>query len=152
MKLTRMKQLILGAVAAAALIPSLLTTKADAQTWVARKQRPVVIYQTYNPLWYRYYDPFYSPYYDPFWSGSYWGPTYRSVDPIAYQKELGYSEGRGEGKEDAKKGRPANPTGHKDYLKSNSLAFRQAFVQGYNERYREEVAKIKEKARERNAD
>jgi hypothetical protein len=65
------------------------------------------------------------------------------VDPIAYQREQGYNEGRSEGKKDAKKGRPAAPTGHKDYLKSSSLAYREAFVQGYNERYREEMAEIR---------
>lgn len=149
MKLTRMKQLIFGAVAAAILVPAISTNTAEAQTWVARKPRPVVVYRTYNPFRYRYYNPFYSPFYDPFW-GSSW--NYQTVDPIAYQKERGYSEGRDEGKEDAKKGRPANATGHKDYLKSNSLAFREAFVQGYNERYHEEVAKIEKKAREKNAD
>jgi len=65
------------------------------------------------------------------------------VDPIAYQREQGYNEGRSDGKKDAKKGMPANPTGQKDYIKSNSLAFREAYVQGYNERYREEMAEYR---------
>ncbi len=39
--------------------------------------------------------------------------------------------------------------GHKDYIKSNSLAYREAFVQGYNERFREEIAEIREEMRER---
>ena len=39
--------------------------------------------------------------------------------------------------------------GHKDYTKSNSLAYRKAFVQGYNERFREEMAEIREKMSER---
>jgi hypothetical protein len=71
------------------------------------------------------------------------------VEPIAYQREQGYSEGRGEGKDDAKKGRPANPTGHKDYVKSRSLAFREAFVQGYETGYQEKLEDIREDLREK---
>jgi len=93
------------------------------------------VVRPYNPFWYRRYDPFWDPFYST---------RYRAVDPIAYQREQGYNDGRDEGKKDAKKGRPADPTGHKDYLKSNSLAYREAFVQGYNERFREEKADIRE--------
>jgi len=144
MKPNRVKQLILGVVAAVILVIGIgSSTTADAQGRVIRRPRPVIIYRHYNPFWYRHYDPFWSPY---------WGPTYTYVDPIAYQREQGYREGRDEGKDDAKKGRPANPTGHKDYLKSNSITYREAFVQGYNERYKEEIAKLQEKAREKHGD
>ena len=98
----------------------------------------------YNPFWYHRYDPFYSPFYDPFW-----GSSYRTVDPIAYQKEQGYSKGRSKGKDDAKKGLTANATGHKDYLKSDSLHYREAFVQGYNEGYWDKLADIREDLREK---
>jgi hypothetical protein len=151
MKLNKAKQLILGVFAAVLIMSGALTITAEAQNRGVNKPRRVpkrvFVYRPY----YRYYSPFYHPFSDPFW-GSYWGPTYRVVDPIAYQREQGYREGRDEGKDDAKEGRPANPTGHKDYLKSNSLAFREAFVQGYDERYREEIAKIQEKAREKHGE
>ncbi len=144
MRPNKIKQLVLGVIVAAVLLPGVLTSTAEAQTRHFRRPRPVIVYRHYNPFWYRRYDPFWNPY---------WGPTtYTYVDPIAYQREQGYNEGRGEGKDDAKKGIAPNPTGHKDYLKSNSLAFREAFVQGYNERYREEVAKIQKKARDKDAD
>lgn len=143
MKSKKGTQLIIGALVAIVLSLGVLSTTAEAQGRGRHRPRPVVIYRPYyNPFWYRY---------DPFWD-PYWGTTYRTVDPIAYQREQGYNEGRGEGKDDAKKGLPANPTGHKDYLKSNSLAFREAFVKGYNERYREEIAKIQEKARDKHGD
>jgi hypothetical protein len=48
-------------------------------------------------------------------------------------------KGRSKGKEDARKGRPANPASHEDYVKATSLAYRQAFVHGYNERYRQQI-------------
>jgi hypothetical protein len=71
------------------------------------------------------------------------------VDPVAYQREKGYREGRDEGKDDAKKDRPANAIGHKDYLKSDSIHFREAFVQGYNEGYQQKIAEIRDKLREK---
>ena len=134
MKTNRVKQLILGAFAAVVLMSGVFTTTAEAQTRGVRRHRPnrVIVYR---PYWYNpFYTPFYSPFYDPFWGSSL---TYRVVDPIAYQKEQGYREGKDEGKDDAKKGLPANPTGDKHYLKSDSVHFREAFVQGYNDGYRE---------------
>jgi hypothetical protein len=56
-----------------------------------------------------------------------------------------YREGKEEGKDDAKKGRPANATGHKDYVKSNSIHFREAFIQGYEVGYREKLADLRDK-------
>lgn len=143
MKLSGMKKVVVGAVAAGALISGPLLTSARAQGARRHRPHPVIIYRYHNPFWYRRYDPFWNPY---------WGPSTYTVDPIAYQREQGYSKGRSKGKEDAKKGRPANATGQKDYLKSNSLAYREAFVQGYNERFQEELAEIREKAREKQGD
>ncbi len=129
----RVKQIIMGGLAAIMLLSGVLTSTADAQGRVIHRRPPrVIVVRPYNPFWYRRYDPFWDPFYPRY--------QYQMVDPIAYQREQGYNEGRDEGKKDAKKGRPANATGHKDYLKSNSLAYREAFVQGYNERYREESA------------
>lgn len=140
----RVRQLVMGAFAAIMLLSGAFATTAEAQDRVIRRRPPRVIFvRPYNPFWYRRYDPF--------WDSFYY-PRYRVVDPIAYQREQGYSDGRDEGKEDAKKGRLANPTGHKDYLKSKSLAYREAFVQGYNERFREEKAEIKDKMMEKGED
>ena len=134
MKPNKAKQILLGGLAAFVLFTGVFATTAQAQVRRhPRPHRPVVIYRPY------YYDPFY----DPFW-GPTWGTSYQTVDPIAYQREQGYSKGRSKGKEDAKKGLAANPTGQKDYLKSNSLAYREAFVLGYNERYREKIRELRE--------
>jgi hypothetical protein len=145
MRPSRLKQLIIGTFVAVILTSGILTTRAEAQDRSAHKPRPaprrIIVYRPYHPFYHPFYDPFRYPYYN-----------YRVVDPIAYQRELGYSEGQDEGEEDAKKGRPANPTGHKDYLKSDSLTFREAFVKGYNEGYQEELAEIREKMRERRGD
>jgi len=125
----KITQIVIGAFIAIMLLSGAFATTAEAQVRVIRRPHRVIVYRTYDPFWYRRYDPFYAS-------------RYMAVDPIAYQREQGYNEGRSEGKKDAKKGLPANPTGHKDYLKSNSLAYREAFVQGYNERYREGTAEI----------
>ena len=138
----KINQLAIGAFAAIMLLSGVFATTAEAQGRVRVIRRPprVIFVRPYNPFWYRRYDPFWDPFYST---------RYRVEDPIAYQREQGYRDGRDEGKKDAKKGRPANPRGHKDYIKSNSLAYREAFVQGYNERFREEMAKIREEMRER---
>jgi hypothetical protein len=127
----KITQIVIGAFTAIMLLAGAFATTAEAQVRVIRRPRRVIVYRAYNPFWYRRYDPFYTS-------------RYTVIDPIAYQREQGYDKGRSEGKKDAKKGLPANPTGHKDYLKSSSLAYREAFVQGYNERYREEMAEIRQ--------
>jgi hypothetical protein len=141
MKLSRLKSLILGFFVLftfAAFAP----TTAEAQTRrTVRRPRRVIVYRPYyNPFWYRRYDPFWDSYYHP---------RTVVVDPVAYQRELGYREGKGEGEEDAEKGRPANSKGHEDYLKSDSLHFRESFVVGYEEGYREELVETTRKMREK---
>jgi hypothetical protein len=136
----RIKQSVIGAFAAIMLLSGVFATTSEAQHRVRRRPPRVIFVRPYNPFWYRRYDPFWD---------SFYSTRYTVVDPIAYQREQGYRDGRDEGKEDAKKGRPANPRGHKDYLKSNSLAYREAFIQGYTERYREEIAEIREEMRKR---
>lgn len=139
----KIKQILIGGFAAMMLMTGVVTMT-DAQTRVVVRRPPrVVVYRPYNPFWYRRYDPFWDPFYTS---------RYTVVDPIAYQREQGYRDGRDDGKSDAKKGRPANPTGNKDYLKSGSLTYREAFVRGYNERYREESAEIREKIRDKGDD
>jgi hypothetical protein len=131
MNTKRVKQLMLGAIAAGACMFGLASTTANAQTVIVR--RPVIVYHR----------PFYRPF---------WGPRYVTViDPIASQKEQGYSDGKSRGKDDAKKGMANNPNSHKHYYQSDSLAYREAFVQGYNEGYRDKVADIR-KDRNKNGD
>src|SRR5262245_46261904 len=137
----KVKGLIIGGFLLTMLFGTIGSVTADAQ----RRHRPrrVIVYRNYNPFWYRAYDPFYDPFYYS---------RRVVVDPIAYQREHGFSEGKGEGKDDAKKGLAPNATGHKDYLKSDSSIFREYFVQGYDTGYREEIAKIREKAAEKARD
>ena len=143
MKSNKAKSLMMIFLAVVMLLAGIGSTTANAQgrrIKVVQRPQQVIIYRTYNPFWYSYYDPF--------WSSHYY-PQYVVVDPIAYQKELGYSEGKDEGEKDAKKGRPANATGHKDYIKSDSQAFREAFIEGYNKGYKEEIADIREEMNDR---
>jgi hypothetical protein len=123
MKFSKAKNLVMGLFLMSIFVLGVGSTPAEAQTRrVVRRPARVIVYRPYyNPLWYRSYDPFWDSYYYP-----------RTVvtDPVAYQRELGYREGKDEGEEDAEKGRASNPKGHEDYLKSDSINFREAFVQG----------------------
>lgn len=140
MKLDKVKKLFVGLSLVAMLVVGIGSTTAEAQGRKGVRRPPRVIY-------YRVYDPFWYRRYDPFWDSHYY-PRYQVVDPIAYQKEKGYKEGKDEGEEDAEKGRAANARGHKDFLKSDSIHFREAFIQGYNAGYREEIAEMREKGRD----
>jgi hypothetical protein len=138
MQTSKVKKLIVGLSLGIMLVVGLGATTAEAQR--RRGHRPPrVVYRVYDPFWYRRYDPFWD---------SYYYPRYQVVDPIAYQREKGFKEGKDEGEEDAKKGRGFNARGHKDYLKSDSTHFREAFVQGYEAGYREEIADLREKGRD----
>jgi hypothetical protein len=131
MKTNRIKQLMLGAIAAGAFMVGVGSTTANAQTVIIR--RPVVVYHR----------PFYRPF---------WGPRYVTVvDPIASQREQGYSDGKSRGKDDAKKRLANNPDSHKHYNQSDSLTYREAFVKGYNDGYRDKLADIR-KDRIKNGD
>ena len=131
MKTNRITQLMLGAIAAGAFMIGVGSTTANAQTVIIR--RPVVVYHR----------PFYRPF---------WGPRYVTVvDPIASQREQGYSDGKSRGKNDAKKGLANNPDSHKHYNQSDSLTYREAFVKGYSDGYRDKLADIR-KDRIKNGD
>lgn len=138
MRFNKTKSVIMGLSIVAMLLVGIGSTSANAQgrRRVCRPHRGIV-YRHYDPFWYRYYDPFWSSYYPR-----------QIVDPIAYQKEKGYKEGKDEGKDDARKGLEANATGNKDYLKSSSIHFREAFIQGYNDGYQEKTADLREKGRD----
>jgi hypothetical protein len=143
MRLT-LKKLIMSLFAGFILLPGVSKIKADAQYvyWrrpvriiVIRQYSPVVrlhfrVVRPYYPVVQPYY-PVYYPVYDP-----YPLPTYGAVEPFPYLQEKGYKEGVDEGKDDAEDGRLPNPTIHKDFYKSYSPVYRQAFIQGYYDAYR----------------
>ena len=118
MRWNRIKKVVTGALVAVVIALGSLVTTASAQGRVYVPQRRVIIVRrpVFFPRTYSYY-----PY---SWS-----------DPIAYQKETGYSDGLSRGKKDAKKGLAASPESHDHYSKSKSLAYREAFEQGYNDGY-----------------
>ncbi|HZS45483.1 MAG TPA: hypothetical protein VFC63_10305 [Blastocatellia bacterium] len=84
------------------------------------------------------------PFFGPYWGYNWYGPAYGYypyVNPIAYQKETGYQDGFSRGKSDAKKGLAENPASHKHFNNSSSLAYRNAFQQGYDDGHRGEASK-----------
>jgi len=127
MTLNGIKRFAIGAFAAGMLMVGVLAAPAQAQVRVARPGGRVVVVRR----------PFFGPrFYGPGWWGyPYYGYGYSYSDPIAYQKEMGYSDGLSRGKDDAKHARADDPNGHKHYRDSSSLAYRQAFLQGYNDGY-----------------
>lgn len=75
----------------------------------------------------------------PLFFPRYYPRTYRVYDPIAYQREQGYSDGLSKGKDDAKHGRADDPASHTHFSESNSITYREAFAQGYADGYRERI-------------
>ncbi|MGH9940208.1 MAG: hypothetical protein ACREAM_28535 [Blastocatellia bacterium] len=118
---SKVKRLIIGAFASIVLLTGAVTITAEAQEVIVQP-RQVIVYPPYGPFRYPIYEPYYYP--------SCW-----VVDPTGYQWSWGYKEGRDEGKDDADDGKPINPARHKDFYKSGSCAYRQAFVQGYYDAY-----------------
>jgi hypothetical protein len=131
-----MKKLIMSALAALILLPGVANT-VDAQHghWGHRRHwresGRIIIVQPYSPVYYPVYE---YPVYDP-----YLRPVYNVAEPFPYLQEKGYKEGRDEGKDDAEDGKPPNPTIHKDFYKSYSPIYRQAFIQGYYDEYRRKM-------------
>jgi hypothetical protein len=126
-----MKKLIMSVFTPALFLPGVLNITADAQHRHWRAQGRVIIVQPFSPVYYPVYE---YPVYDPFlW------PAYNAAEPFHYLQEKGYKEGRDEGKDDAEDGKPPNPTIHKDFYKSYSPIYRQAFIQGYYDEYRRKM-------------
>jgi len=105
-------------VAAAASVAVILLLGAGAMT-TANAQRVVV-----RPRVFVVHRPFVGG-----WWGYPYGPYY--TDPIAYQREQGYSDGLSRGRDDAKHGRPDDPNSHSHFRNSSSVTYREAFAQGY---------------------
>jgi hypothetical protein len=128
-----LKKLIMSLFAGVILLPGVSKITADAQYVYWRRPVRVIVVQPYSPVVRPYY-PVYYPVYYP-----YPLPTYGVVGPFPYLQEKGYKEGVDEGKDDAEDGRLPNPTIHKDFYKSYSPVYRQAFIQGYYDAYRRKI-------------
>jgi hypothetical protein len=124
MKSNGMKKLLMGALVAVTFLVGIGSTTAEAHGRGYNRPRRVIFYRPYRPYW-----------------GPYWDTTVRVVDPIALQKEEGYSDGRSRGKDDAREGRESDPDNHKKFDKSKSLAYREAFLKGYADGYRKQLNK-----------
>ena len=133
MKSNKVKTLVLGVSLMAMLLFGVGSTTAQAQH---RGRRPVVIYRSYwGPRWGWGWG----------WNNPFWSPTVRLVDPIAQARESGYSDGHSRGKDDAKHGKANAPESHKHFRNSDSQTYRQAFLQGYADGYREKMGDMREK-------
>jgi hypothetical protein len=120
MKFTQVKKIITGALVAVTLLFGIgAWTTASAQVRVVTRPRVVVVQR-----------PFFFPHY------TYFPRYYTVVDPIAYQRETGYSDGLSRGKDDAKHGKPYDLNAHKHYRDSDSITYKEAFAQGYADGYR----------------
>lgn len=135
-----LKKLIMSLFAAVILLPGVSKVTADAQYVYWRRPVRVIVVQPSFPVVRSYYPvvrpvyPVYYPVYDP-----YLVPTYGVVEPFSYLQVKGYKEGVDEGKDDAEDGRLPNPIIHKDFYKSFSPVYRQAFIQGYYDAYRRKI-------------
>lgn len=127
MKSNKVKTLVLSISLVAMLLVGVGSTTAQAQH---RGRRPVIVYRSYwGPRWgWGWNDPF-------------WNRTYTVVDPIAQARESGYSDGHHRGKDDARHEKPNAPESHKHFSDSDSQTYRQAFLQGYADGYREQMNK-----------
>jgi len=121
MRLNQIKGLIAGSFAAVLLLlgaGTMAATNAQTRVVVRPRSRVFVVNR-----------PFFHPWY--------WGYPYSTyyADPIAYQREQGFSDGLSRGKDDARHGRPDDPNSHSHYRNSSSAAYREAFLQGYSDGY-----------------
>ena len=123
MRFNRVRTAVTGAFVAVILLFGGWSAIANAQVRIVHRPRVVVVTR-----------PFFFPHY---YSYSRFYPRYYSVDPIAYERETGYRDGLSRGRDDAKHGMAYDPNSHRHYRDSNSITYREAFVQGYSEGYRE---------------
>jgi hypothetical protein len=135
MRLT-LKKLMMSLFAAVILLPGVSKVTADAQHVHWRRPVRVIIIQPYRPLVRPVY-PVVQQYYPVYYP--YILPTYSVAEPFSYLQAKGYKEGVDEGEDDAEDGRLPNPAIHKDFYKSYSPVYRQAFIQGYYDAYRREI-------------
>ena len=122
MKSNLFRKGVTSALVAVILLLGAWSTTASAQVRFRRPGRVVVVQRPFFP---RFYPNYY--------------PYYRVYDPVAYQREQGYSDGHSRGKDDAKHGKANDPNSHKHYRNSDSINYREAFAQGYADGYRERM-------------
>jgi hypothetical protein len=72
------------------------------------------------------------------WGPGYYGSYYGYYDPIAYQRERGFSDGFSRGRNDARHSKAYDPNSHKHYRNASSITYRNAFLQGYSTAFRDE--------------
>jgi len=72
------------------------------------------------------------------WGPGYYGPYYTYTDPIAYQRERGFSDGFSRGRNDARHGKAFDLNSHKHYRNASSITYRNAFAQGYSTGFKDE--------------
>jgi hypothetical protein len=115
-----------------------LTAQAQHRGRIIIRNRPIVVTR-YRPYYwgYRYGSPW-------GWNDPFYSRTITVVDPIAQQRESGYSDGHHRGKDDAKDGKPNSPASHKHFSNSHSQTYRQAFLQGYADGYRERLGEFRD--------
>ena len=124
MKLNIVKKGVTSALVAVILLLGAWSTTASAQVRRGQRSRVVIVQRPFRPFFFPHY---------------YYPNYYTVVDPIAYQREQGYSDGHSRGKDDAKHGKANDPNSHKHYRNSDSMNYREAFAQGYADGYRERM-------------
>src|SRR5215471_6171519 len=131
MRLNRIKRLFVGSLFSLMIVLGL--GAAGASTTLAQVRRDVV-----RP---RVFVGGGGPFFRPWGWG--WGPPYYGYygyysDPIAYQRERGFSDGFNDGKSDARHGKVSDPNTHKHYRNASSITYRNAFLQGYTTAYKDQ--------------
>ena len=76
------------------------------------------------------------------WPGYYWPGYYpyypeTATDRYYASQEYGYHDGFERGKDDAKDGKPSNPESHKHFSGSSNETYRNSFLRGYADGYRQ---------------
>src|SRR5262249_53784284 len=132
MRFNRLKSLLAGTFFA---LMILLGLGAAAETNALGQVRRVVV----RPRVFVVQRPFFG---GPFgWGSPYYGSYYGYYDPIAYQRERGFSDGFSRGRNDARHGKAYDPNSHKHYRNASSITYRNAFVQGYSTGFKDERAR-----------
>src|ERR1041384_4361500 len=110
----RSKRFILGSIFVIMLLVGAgnLTAHAQHRTRIITR-RPVII-QQYRPYYWGFH------YGSPWgWNDPFWNHTVTVVNPIAQQRESGYSDGHKRGQDDAKHNKANDPLSHKHYRDSH---------------------------------
>src|SRR5207244_11919450 len=92
-----------------------VTAQAQYRTRIVQTQRPVVVYRN---------RPAFGPRWGWGWNDPFWNRTITVVDPIAQQKESGYSDVYSRGKDDAMNNHPVAAASHKYYRNCNQFTVR----------------------------